>query len=183
MGKDSKLTPKQQLFIREYLKSLNATAAAKAAGYSEKTAEQQGCRLLRNVQIAEEVAKAQEKRCEKLEISADRVLQELALLGFANMMDYMTITAGGEAFVDLSKLTREQAAAIQEITVDETGGGSGDNKREAVQRTRFKLANKKDALELLGKHLKLFTEKIELTGDAAILQSLMEGRQRVAKHG
>src|SRR5437879_5316168 len=100
----------------------------------------------------------------KLEITAEKVLNELALMGFANMFDYVQITPGGEAYVDLSKITREQAAAIQEITVDETGGGSGDNKREAVQRTRFKLASKRDSLELLGKHLKLFTDKHEIAG-------------------
>jgi phage terminase small subunit len=174
------LTPKQKRFVAEYLIDLNAKQAAIRAGYSPKTAEVQGSVLLRNPKVKAAVAEKTQKRMNKLEITAEKVLQELALLGFANMMDYMQITGDGEAYVDLSKITREQAAAIQEITVDETGGGAGDNKREAVQRTRFKLASKRDSLELLGKHLKLFTDRVEVTGDEALLQRLIAGRERAA---
>jgi phage terminase small subunit len=116
-----------------------------------------------------------------LDISSERVLRELALLGFANMMDYMTVTVDGQAYVDLSNLTRDQAAAIQEIKVDETGGGSGDNKREAVQRTTFRLANKKDALELLGKHLELFTDKHKFTGLDGLYERIAQARANAGR--
>jgi phage terminase small subunit len=174
------MTPKQKRFVAEYLIDLNATKAAERAGYSKKNADKIGSQLLGKTRVKAAIAEKTEKRMNKLEITAEKVLQELALLGFANMMDYMTIT-GSDAYVDFSKLTRDQAAAIQEITVDETGGGGGDNKREAVQRTRFKLASKRDSLELLGKHLKLFTDRVEVTGDDALLQRLAAGRERAAK--
>jgi phage terminase small subunit len=88
-------------------------------------------------------------------------------MGFANMLDYIS-RAGTEAYVDLSKLTREQAAAIQEITsetyVDGYEGVGQDKTPIVVKRTKFKLSDKRGALELLGKHLKLWTDKVEQTG-------------------
>lgn len=159
-----KLTPKQTLFVAEYLANgFNATQAAISAGYSASTAQEQGSRLLSNVMVAREIERVQKPRLERLGITAERVLQELALMAFANMLDYMTVGDNGHADVDLSKLTREQAAAIQEISVDTTGG-SGDGERRQVLRTRFKLCDKRGSLELLGKHLKLFTDKVEASG-------------------
>jgi phage terminase small subunit len=99
--------------------------------------------------VKEAVAVKTDKLTAKLELSAEWVLGEIKKLAEANMMDYMTITESGEAFVDFSKLTRDQAAAIQEIRVDETGGGGGDGRRERVQRTTFKLADKGLNLERL----------------------------------
>lgn len=157
------LTKKQELFVAEYLTDLNATRAAIAAGYSPKTAESQACQLLKNPKVSQHIERKQGKRLEKLEINAEKVLRELALMGFANMLDYVTPDEEGTFDVDLSKVTREQAAAIQEITVD-TSGGAGDGERRRVLRTRFKLGDKRGSLELLGKHLKLFTDKVENTG-------------------
>jgi phage terminase small subunit len=155
----SKLNARQQLFVAEYLKDLNATQAAIRAGYSEKTARQIGARLLTNVVIAEAIATKAQKKIDRIEITSDRVLNELAMMGFANMLDYISVQ-NGDAFVDLSQLTREQAAAIQEITVEEYSEGRGEEKRD-IKRTRFKLGDKRGSLELLGKFLKLFTDKHE----------------------
>jgi phage terminase small subunit len=174
------LNHRQQLFVAEYLIDLNATRAATAAGYSKSRAAVAGAELVRNRKVAAEIVKKQDKRLGKLEITAERVLRELALMGFANMLDYMTVGADGMADVDLSKLTREQAAAIQEITVDTTGG-SGDGERRLVLRNKFKLGDKRGSLELLGKHLELFTEKVKLVGDAELVERLTAGRRRAAE--
>jgi phage terminase small subunit len=160
----SELTAKQALFVKEYLVDLNATRAAIAAGYSKRTAEAAGSRLLRNVKVRAEIDKQTADRKQRLSISADAVLQELARIAFANMMDYMTIQ-DGDAYVDLSKVTREQAAAIQEITsetyIDGYEGKGEEKKPIVVRRTKFKLGDKRASLELLGKHLKLFTDRTE----------------------
>jgi len=164
------MTPKQKLFVAEYQIDLNAAKAAERAGYSRKTARQQGQRMLSNVDISSAIAKAHSKRIEKLEITADRVLRELALLGFSNMLDYLSIRGDGAVTVDLSGLTREQAAAIQEVTIEEyverTGGANkgSDDDFERVKRTKFKLSDKRAALVDLGRHLKLFTDKVEVEG-------------------
>lgn len=157
------LTCKQRLFVAEYLIDLNATKAAERAGYSRATARQQGARMLSNAVISAEIAEQQATRFRRLEISADAVLQELAKIAFANMLDYIRITPTGEARVDLSKLTREQAAAIGEITVEEfmERTGEGEDGLEKVKRVKFKLSDKRAALVDLGKHLKLFTERVQ----------------------
>ena len=157
------LSDKQQMFVAQYLTDLNAKRSYIAAGYSENGAEVSACQLLKNPKVAAEIAKVQQKRLGKLEITAEKVLQELAFMGFANMIDYMTIRDGKLSEFDYSKLTREQAAAIQEVTMDTTGG-AGDGERKLVLRTRFKLGDKRGSLELLGKHLKLFTDKFEASG-------------------
>jgi phage terminase small subunit len=65
----------QGIFVKEYLTDGNATRAAKAAGYSEKTVDVQGSRLLANVKVRAEIDRQTEKRCEKLDITADYVLR------------------------------------------------------------------------------------------------------------
>jgi len=157
------LTPKQQRFVDEYLIDLNATQAAIRAGYSVATAEQQASRLLRNVKVAALVAERQASIARKLEITQELVARELALLGFANMLDYVSIGAEGDAFVDLSGLTREQAAAITEVVVEDFKDGRGEDARD-VRRVKFKLADKRAALVDLGRHLGMFKDRVEHTG-------------------
>ena len=82
---EEKLTAKQALFVQEYLVDLNATQAAIRAGYSEKTAPVIGCQNLTKLNIAEAVALAFAERSERTEITQDKVLAELALIGFATL--------------------------------------------------------------------------------------------------
>lgn len=77
------------------------------------------------------------------------------------MLDYMTVQSDGYAYVDLSRLTREQAAAIQEITVEEYKEGTGEEARN-VKRVKFKLADKRAALVDIGRHFGLFVDKKEI---------------------
>jgi phage terminase small subunit len=154
------LTAKQKLFVAEYLVDLNATAAYRRAGYNPKHADVSAIQLLGNPRVQTLISEKLQARTDKLEITAERVLSELAHMGFANMLDYIRPTEDGAALIDLSQLTREQAKAIQELTVDTYVEGSGDAARQ-VKRVRFKLADKRGSLELLGKNLKLFTDKHE----------------------
>jgi phage terminase small subunit len=85
----------------------------------------------------------------------------LAKLAFANMQDFTIVDKNGQPILDLSSITRDQFAAIQEIREDATGG-AGDGERRKVLRTTVKLANKTQNLELLGKHLGLFPTKVDL---------------------
>ena len=80
----AKLTAKQQRFVEEYLIDLNATQAAIRAGYSPKTANEQGARLLANASVQEAIAKAMAERSRRTGISQDRVIQELARIAFVN---------------------------------------------------------------------------------------------------
>jgi len=180
--KKNTLTPKQELFIREYLKDMNATQAYLRAGYkvSEKVAGTAGPRLLENVGIAAAIKKALGKRLNKLEISNDTVLQEIAKLAFSNMYDFLTIQEDGSATVDLSNLTREQAAAIQELSYEE-GTDRSESEARAVRKLKFKLAEKRGSLELLGRYLKLFNDSTPINArqTAKILKDVLENKLTV----
>jgi phage terminase small subunit len=143
------LTPKQSRFVEEYLVDLNGKQAAIRAEYSANTAEVQASRLLRIVKIQVALSAAMRARSRTTEVTPDRVLAELAKIGFANMRDYWP--KEGET-VDLHRLDQELTAALQEITIDETIDPSGVVDRH----TRLKLHDKKGALDSLAQYLGMF---------------------------
>lgn len=167
-----------ELFCRAYVIDLNGTKAAIAAGYSPKSAKVTASRLLTRANISARIAELAKEKADKLDITAERVLREISLLAFANMLDYMNINGEGDARLDFSSLTRDQAAAIQEIKEDSYGGGAGDGQRKQVLRTTFKLADKGMNLERLGRHLKLFTDKLEVSGLEGLADKLHRIRQK-----
>lgn len=140
----AKLTEKQKRFVDEYLVDLNATAAAKRAGYSEKTADRIGPELLGKTCVSAAIQEAIKKRQKRVEITQERVLEELAAIAFANGTDFATITRNGLVRLtptdDLSEDKKKAVAVIKE-------GQYG---------TEVKLHDKVKALELLGKHLGVF---------------------------
>jgi phage terminase small subunit len=114
------------------------------------------------------------KRAARTEITSDRVLNELAKIGFANMADYVQIV-GGEPVIDLSSMTRDQAAAINEVTVEDFKDGRGEDARD-VRRVKFKLSDKRAALVDIGKHLGMFKDKDDDGKDApTVVQVVVNG--------
>lgn len=163
MSKGGKLNDKQQRFVEEYLIDLNATKAAIRSGYSEKTARSIASELLTNPNIEEAVAVGRKRLSEATAVTAEAVVNELRKLGFSNMADYMRPGSDGDPTLDFSNLTRDQAAALVEVTVEDFKDGRGEDARD-VRRVKFKLADKRAALVDLGKHLGLFVERHEHTG-------------------
>jgi phage terminase small subunit len=154
--------PHYEIFAREIAKGTNNREAYRLAGYgteNDRAADACACRLLADVSVALRVKEIQERAAKRAEIDIESVLLELAKLGFANMADYMQAGADG----DFSKLTRDQAAALSEVTVEDFKDGRCDNARD-VRRIKFKLHDKRAALVDIGKHLSMFSEKVELTG-------------------
>lgn len=157
----AELTPKQQLFVNEYLVDLNATQAALRSGYSEKTAKQMGTENLAKPYIAAAIQAAMNKRANKLEITADRVLEEIAKLAFFDPRKFFN--ADGSP-IPIQDLDDDTAMALSGIDVLEEFEGSGKDRVFVGYTKKFKLSDKKASLELLGRHLKLFTDKIEHSG-------------------
>lgn len=149
-----KLTPKQERFCEEYLIDLNATQAAIRAGYSEKTAREQAAQNLSKLNIQEKITELKAERSQRTEITQDRVVKELAAMAFAKATDYAQIAdVGGKVAVILTptaQLTKAQQAGI--VGIKQTQAG-----------IEVKL-DKTKALELLGRHLGMFKDKIELEG-------------------
>lgn len=157
------LTPKQQRFVLEFLVDLNATQAAIRAGYSRKTANQIAAENLAKPGIADAIANARAAVAEALQCSVDDIAREMHKLAFANMDDYMTRGQDGDPRLDWSKLTRSQAAALSEVTVDDFVDGRGKDAK-TVRRVKFKLADKRASLVDLAKLLGVMPERHEHTG-------------------
>lgn len=102
-----------------------------------------------------------ERAIERTAITKQRVLEELARIGFANMLDYMQVGPQGDPVLDFSKLSRDQAAALVEVTVEDFLDGRGEDARQ-VRRVKFKLADKRQALVDLGIELGMFVKRREV---------------------
>lgn len=159
------LNEKQKRFCKEYVIDLNGKQAAIRAGYAEKSAEVKASQLLRLVKVQEYVAKLQGKITNKLEITAERVLQEYAKIGFADIKDFLSFNENGVRFHNSEDV---DGTVINEVTSEKTitQGGSGDNAwtNEKVK-FRMKLHSKVDALEKLARHLKLLNDGSPLSED------------------
>lgn len=148
----SKLSPKQLRFCQEYVIDNNGTKAAIRAGYSQSTAKEQASRMLTKVNIKKLVKKLKNGIANNNNITAEMVRDELAKCGFSNLQDYIT---DENSILDLSKIPRDQAAALQAIKVTETIT-IVDKKPVTRRETSFKLSDKIAALEKLGRHLGIF---------------------------
>ena len=144
----AKLRDKQKRFVQEYLVDFNEPQAAIRAGYSKKTAGAIGHENLKKPHILAEIEKRKKALQNKLEITQERVLQELASIAFSKGTDYASVIAGCVVVNDTEGLTEEQKAAI--VSIKQT--------KEGVE---IKLADKYKALELLAKHLGLLAERPE----------------------
>lgn len=157
------MTPKQARFVAEYRKDLNATQAAIRAGYSEKTAQEQGARLLSNAMVAAAVAEKTQQQLAKADITAERVLQEIGRLAFS---DVRTLFDANGKIKPLHTLSADEAACIAGLEVIIKNAEAGDGHMDTVH--KIKVWDKSKNLEMLAKHFALLTEKIEHSGGLTI---------------
>ena len=146
------MTKKQKRFAEEYLIDLNATQAAIRAGYSPDTAKEIGCENLTKPNIRACIDREMAERSKRTGVNADRVVMELAKVAFVNAVDVIDLKT---ATVKEDALS-EDTAAIQSVKV-KTFGDDGLERE-------IKMADKLKALELLGKHMGMFKDKVELSG-------------------
>lgn len=131
-----KLTPQQEMFCQEYIVDYNGTQAAIRAGYSEKTADVQAVRLLRNVKVLSRVRAIQKERLEKLAVTQESVILKLLEIYDRCMQanPVMEWDYNERKYVETGEYTFDSRGAL-------------------------------NALEMIGKHLAMFTNKIEHSGD------------------
>ena len=149
---DKNLTPRQRRFAEEYLLDLNATQAAIRAGYSPRTAEQQGSRLLSNANVQRATAAGMAARSKRTEVAADRALLEIARLGFS---DLRRLFHGDGRLKHPHEWDDDTAASVASIEI--VARKVGDGVVEYV--SRIKLWDKGKALEQLSKYLGLGREQ------------------------
>lgn len=170
----SELRGKQALFVAEYLVDLNATQAAIRAGYSAKTATEIGHENLRKPQIAAAIAAANAERSRRTGITADRVLEELAVIAFQDPRHYKPQLLGGIELAEGAPATAMRA--VSSIKVKQYM----HYPRGLVSETEFKFWDKNSALENLGRHFKLFTDVKEVKDAGGFADRLRAARERVA---
>ncbi len=154
------MTKKQKRFVEEYLVDLNATQAAIRAGYSPQTARDIGCENLTKPNIQNAIATAMADRSRRTGINQDRVIQEIAKLAFLNPVDVIDMdeaTIKGEA-------NRDDTACIASVKVKVIPGEGGN-----ITEREVKTYDKLKALELLGKHLGMFTDKLKMEGNLPVV--------------
>lgn len=149
----TKLTDKQQRFVDEYLIDLNATQAAIRAGYSVRTANEQGAQNLAKLSIQDAISKKMAARSRRTGVNAERVVLELAKVAFAKMTDI--VDSNGRIKEDASP---DDLACIESIKYKES-----DNEYGGSVEREVKIASKLKALELLGKHLGMWSDKFNVT--------------------
>lgn len=156
-----KLTPKHQAFVREYLKDLNASAAYRRAGYRSGNPDVCGPRLLGKVGIQEAIQTAMDARAKRVDLQADRVLQEIAHAAF---LDPIELFRGDGTLKPLAEMPEPARRAIAGIDIVELFEGIGKDRKWIGYLKKVKLVSKEGTLDLAGRHLKLFTDKTEITG-------------------
>ena len=146
------LTRKQKAFVEEYLIDLNATQAAIRAGYSANCANEQGSQNLAKLSIMQAISERMAERSKRTGVNQDRIVQELAKVAFVKMTD----------IVDLDGSIKEAAneddlSCIESIKYKYSNMDTGYSVEREV-----KIASKLKALELLGKHLGMWNDKLDV---------------------
>lgn len=169
------LNEKQRLFAKEYLVDLNASKAALRAGYAAASAYNQGHELLKNEFVQSVIQEEMDKRAAKVDLSAEKVLTEILKLATSDLRKLFDDKGG---LLPPEKWPDDVAASVSSIEIDELFDGFGQDRHQIGFTKKVRLWDKTKSLELLGRHLKLFTDKLEVEGDLSIAESMRKARER-----
>lgn len=159
------MTDAQKRFCDEYLIDLNATRAYKVAYPNCKkddTANAASSRMLRNVKVQEYISKKQQEIEKRTEVTQDMVIKELAKIAF---LDIRKLYTENGQLKNIADMDSETAGAISSLETLEEYEGYGDDREKIGDTQKVKLLDKTKALELLGRHLGIFKEKVTIDGN------------------
>ena len=169
------LNQRQAQFVAEYLIDLNATAAYVRAGYRARgtnSVKASASRLLTHADVTKAIAAAQAVALGRSQLTATRVLEEMRRLALSDMREYYD--AAGH-LKTMAQLTAEQGAALSSVESVRRNIDSADGETDTVWKVR--LWDKLKALEMLGKHFALLTERVSVEADEKLLALLASGRE------
>lgn len=158
------LNKKQAKFALEYVVDFNATAAAKRAGYSEKTAYAQGHALLKKAEIQQKIQENIQKISDSTQITAEKVLNEVAKLAFYNPQDFFNPDG---SLKQITELTPEQASCIAGMEII-------DIPKKVAKIKKVKLTSRDAALDKLMRYLSLYRDKVEHSGEVTAKHDLSD---------
>lgn len=177
------LTARQKRFAEEYIVDLNASQAAIRAGFSVKASRQSGARLLSNVDIQAYIRELMDKRAERVHITQDMVLRELAKIGFS---DIRKVVKWGETMVRSSEgdegeemVPYHGLALVDSDDVDESTAGAIAEVSQGRDGLKVKLHDKKGALVDIGRHLGMFGQAAVQDLDVEIRRAELENKRLV----
>lgn len=167
---ETRISERQRLFCERYVIHLDGELAASEAGYSRKSARQISYKLVRKRNIAAYIGELLDKKAARNRVDADDVLREISRIAH---LDIRRAFREDGTMLGIHDLPDDVAAAIASIEMDEIYEGAG-SKRSAVGVTKkVRFAEKLRALELLGKHLRLFPDKVEVSGEKLTVEQIL----------
>lgn len=165
----TKLTIKQAKFVEEMLKDPSSQkAAAIRAGYAKSSASVSASDLMRMPKILDELRELRDIRKFRLGIHEDKILDELRKIAFANLGDYFKTDAQGNLTVNIDDLTKDQLAALGELSY-----------YRGVP--KVKLHDKLAALTTLGKSIGMFQDKQEHTVKLSLEELVLNSMKPLVK--
>jgi len=174
------LTPKQRRFVDEYLLDMNATQAAIRAGYSQKTANEQGAQLLGKTHIKTAIDAAKVKRSERTEIDADWMLRRLVDEAEADLADIYDDKGDIKPIDEWPEIWRQ--GLVAGVEVEALFEGSGKDRIQVGQVKKLRLSDRVRRLELIGKHIRVnaFQETVNVKGMDTLADRLERAHRRAA---
>lgn len=181
---------RQRRFVAEYLVDLNATQAAIRAGYSKRTASSAGWRLLRNVEIQKAISAGRQEQLHATGITAEEVLKELKNIALVDIGEAYDDAGNLKPLAQIPARVRRAIVGLESSRISKgsrrggSPGASGDDEdygagdeEETLRKVRF--ADKLKALELLGRHLRLYVDVVEHDVTTSAADLLLASRKRV----
>lgn len=170
-----KLSAKQTRFVEEYLVSLNATQSAIRAGYSKRTADQQGSRLLVNVKVKAALEDAMGKRSEKVKVDAEYVLTRLGEIDQMDALDILADDGSVKPIAEWPKIWRQMISGLDVMEI-----AQGDEETRIAVVKKIKWPDKIRNLELIGRHVgvQAFKDRVEHSGSIKGMAERMRRRRK-----
>lgn len=162
-------------FVAEYLKDQNGTQAAIRAGYSKRTANEQAARLLTKVSVKKKIESALRKAEAAAGVTIADTLRKISRLADSDIRELFNDDG---SLKNVKDWPDEIALSVSSVEVDELFEGTGRDREQVGETKKVKLWDKVKALEMLGRHLKMFTDKTEISMDKKSFDLLEESIRR-----
>lgn len=178
-----RLNLKQQRFVLAYLRLVNATQAAKEAGYSAKTAGSQGHDLLKRPDVATAIQEQKQAQFRRLHMDADELLALIAQQARNPIANMIHVTPDGDPYLDLNKASAADLQHITEVTIEDFTDGreiddEGNIIKRDVRKVKVKIASPDAARTTLAKHLNLLKDTVKIEADGTFASVMAAALQR-----
>lgn len=169
----------EALFVNEYVIHLDLCKAAMACGVAAISAAKYGRAMMLKTHVQAAIKDALQRKAEARTITQEKVAAEIQRIAMATVGEFMEADGDDAVKVNIMSIMRPEAAAVSEVTTTTTHDRDGN----AHTRTRVKLHDKLKALELLGRHLAMFTDRVEVDGLDGLAAEMKAARERIEKNG